>query len=75
MSETERMRPDSATRTAEREEIEMPIAAGPGPTSEEEAAADEAKSSLDASGESAEVAQHYEEMIERGAHQQGEGRP
>jgi hypothetical protein len=75
MNETERMRPDAATRAAEREEIEMPIAAGRAPTPEEEAAADEAKSALDAAGETEEVAEHYEEMIERGAHQKGEGRP
>lgn len=44
--------------------------AGPGPTPEEEAAADRTADSADT-----DVAEHYEDMIEKGAAQEGEGKP
>ena len=61
---TERTQPDAPTRAADRDPH---TDAGRDPTPEEERLADE--NELDPS-----VAEHEEEMLERGAHQQGEGR-
>jgi hypothetical protein len=64
---SDRTRPSRATRAAERSEAQHEHAADREPTEEEEALAE--KSTLDP-----EVAEHEEEMLERGAHQEGEGR-
>ncbi|MDQ1429697.1 MAG: hypothetical protein QOF40_299 [Actinomycetota bacterium] len=60
-------RPSSETREAERAEASKPAAADRAPTPEEEKIAD----SLDLDPD---VAEHEREMIERGAHQKGEGK-
>jgi hypothetical protein len=62
-----RTRPDSKTREAERDEARTPAHADREPTPDELEAAEE--HDLDEG-----VAEHYEEMTERGAHQKGEGR-
>jgi hypothetical protein len=62
--------PDSQAIREDREAVDQSHEAGRGPTPEEEAAADRSASSADG-----EVAEHYEEMLERGAAQEGEGRP
>ncbi len=59
--------PSPETRAAEREEAGTTHDADRAPTPDEEAAAED----LEASPE---VAETYEEMAERGAEQQGEGR-
>jgi hypothetical protein len=64
----ERTRPSGETRAEEAREARKGADAGRPPTPDEEAAADEHG---DAPGD---VAEHYEEMLERGAHQEGEGR-
>jgi hypothetical protein len=60
-------RPSSETRAAERDEAQRPAGADREATSEEAARADEWELDPD-------VAEHEREMIQRGAHQQGEGR-
>lgn len=60
-------RPSRKTRAAERAEADARAGADRPPTPEEEATAER----LDADPE---VAEHAEEMAERGAHQRGEGR-
>jgi hypothetical protein len=64
---TDRTRPNDQTRDAERAEAEVHSGADRMPTPDEEKVAD----SLDVDPE---VAENYEEMAERGANQQGEGR-
>ena len=61
-------RPNEETREAERREAEKRAGADREPT-EDEARAAEAQGDLDGS-----VAEHEEEMMERGANQKGEGR-
>ncbi len=55
------------TRAAERAEAQQSAGADRAPTAEEEARADAVELDPD-------VVAHEEEMLERGAHQQGEGR-
>jgi hypothetical protein len=62
--------PDKRAIKADRAALAASHEAGPGPTPEEEAAADRTAGSAHAG-----VVEHYEEMIERGAAQEGEGRP
>jgi hypothetical protein len=64
----ERTRPSAETRAEEAREARQGAGAGRPPTAEEEAAADEHEEVP------AEVGEHYEEMLERGARQKGEGR-
>jgi hypothetical protein len=59
--------PSKETRAEEADEARQQAAAGRGPTPTEEAAADSNEPSPS-------VAEHEQEMQERGAHQQGEGR-
>jgi hypothetical protein len=59
--------PSRETRAAEREQAEVRAKADRPPTDDEEAAADEHEMDPEA-------AAHAEEMYERGAHQEGEGR-
>jgi len=54
----------------DRAAVEVEHDAGRGPTPEEEAAADGSAGSADT-----DVAEHYEDMIEKGAAQEGEGKP
>jgi hypothetical protein len=61
-------RPSDKTRATEEEDARVPAGADEEPTPEEEAAAQRADKN-DPS-----VAEHYEEMTERGAQQKGEGR-
>jgi hypothetical protein len=61
-------RPSDETRAAEAEDARQQASADETPTPDEEAAAERA-GELDP-----EVAEHYEEMAERGARQKGEGR-
>lgn len=61
-------KPSDVTRAEEAREAKKPHEAGPGATPEEAAAAD--KNDVDAK-----TREGYEEMVERGAHQQGEGKP
>jgi hypothetical protein len=61
-------RPNDRTRETEREDARTQAGADREPTSDEEKAAESA-GELDPK-----VAEHYEEMAERGANQQGEGR-
>jgi hypothetical protein len=67
MSESERTRPTSETRAAERAEAEVHAEADRMPTPEEERLAEE-------HDPDPEVAEHEREMTERGANQKGEGR-
>jgi hypothetical protein len=67
MPDRQNTRPSRATRAAEHREATKVAAGDREPTREEEAVADEHE--LDE-----EVAEHYEEMTERGAGQKGEGR-
>jgi hypothetical protein len=62
--------PDKDTIRQDREAMGQSHEAGPEPTPGEAAAADRSASSADG-----EVAERYEEMLERGAGQEGEGRP
>jgi hypothetical protein len=64
---TERERPSDKTRAAERDDAEVQPGADRQPTAEEERLAEQ--HDVDR-----EVAQHAEEMYERGAKQKGEGR-
>ncbi len=61
-----RTQPSQATREAEREEAHTKAGPGSSPTPEEER---DAPTSV-----GKDVEEHYEEMIERGADQKGEGR-
>ena len=63
--------PDDKTREAELAEAGKSHTADRPPTSEEEAAAERKRAELDADRE--DVAEHYEEMTELGAHAKGEG--
>ncbi|HEY5012840.1 MAG TPA: hypothetical protein VIK61_09070 [Acidimicrobiia bacterium] len=65
--ETQPTRPSDRTRVAEREEARTTARADREPTADEEQRAE--AQTLDP-----EVAEHYEEMTERGANQHGEGR-
>ena len=67
MDDRERTRPSPKTREEERREAKDAADAGREPTPEEEEAAD-------SNEPDEEVAEHYEEMTERGAKQRGEGR-
>ena len=67
MDDRERTRPSPETREEERREAKDAADAGREPTPEEEEAADSNEPDED-------VAEHYEEMTERGAKQRGEGR-
>ena len=60
-------RPSAETRAAERDESDARHDAGRAPTRDEETAAE-------GNTPDAETAEHYEEMVERGANQEGEGR-
>lgn len=62
--------PDRDTIKEDRAVADQPHVAGPEPTPEEEAAADRTKDAADA-----DVAEHYEDMLEKGAAQKGEGKP
>ncbi|HUZ20650.1 MAG TPA: hypothetical protein VMU75_08785 [Acidimicrobiales bacterium] len=63
-----------ATRQAEREEARARHVADREPTREESELADDGEQELRDRGAVGTVAQHYEEMIERGANERGEGR-
>jgi hypothetical protein len=67
MADRDRTRPSRKTRDEERREAKDTADAGREPTPEEEEAADRNEPDP-------EVAEHYEEMTERGANQEGEGR-
>jgi len=67
MANRERTRPSKKTRDEERREAEVASDAGREPTPEEEESADRNEPDE-------EVAEHHEEMTERGASQKGEGR-
>jgi hypothetical protein len=64
---TDRTKPSSETRAAEREEAAAEHDADRPPTEDEERAVADREADP-------EVAEHYEEMTERGAKQRGEGR-
>jgi hypothetical protein len=64
---TERTKPDQDTRNAERDDAQVHAGADRMPTPDEEQIADSKQPDP-------EVSKHYEEMAERGANQQGEGR-
>ena len=64
----DRTRPSAETRAAEAREAKDTADAGRPPSADEERAADGNPPT------SPEVAEHYEEMVERGAKQRGEGR-
>ena len=68
MTPSDSTRPSDRTRETEREDARTPARADREPTAEEEKAAEAA------GGVDPDVAEHYEEMAERGANQQGEGR-
>ena len=63
---TQPTRPSAETREAERGEAQVEHESDRAPTPEEEAAAPQAVER--------DVAEHEEEMLQRGANQQGEGR-
>jgi hypothetical protein len=63
--------PDDRTREAELAEAGKSHTADRLPTAEEEAAAERERAELDADRE--DVAEHYEEMTDLGAHVKGEG--
>jgi hypothetical protein len=64
---TEHTKPNDATRQADRDALDAEHGASEVPTPEEEQLAD--TNQLEPG-----VEEHYQEMTERGAHQQGEGR-
>jgi hypothetical protein len=64
---SESARPSDRTRETEKDDARTPAGADRAPTPEEEHSAERAD--VDP-----EVARHYEEMAERGANQEGEGR-
>ncbi len=66
-SPPERTRPSEPTRAAEREEAQTPAHADRTPTADEERLADGLELDPD-------VADHAQEMAQRGADQKGEGR-
>ena len=61
-------RPTDPTRESEQRAAHSEHAAGRPPTPEEERAAEKSRTGPG-------VAEHYQEMTERGANQKGEGRP
>jgi hypothetical protein len=63
---SEQTRPDAQTRAADRQTENVPHQADRAPSAAEEAAVPEAASPG--------TAEHEQEMAERGAHQEGEGR-
>lgn len=65
---TEHTKPSPETRQVDRAAMDAPHTAQEELTPEEEAAAERAPAP------SEETAEHYREMVERGANQQGEGR-
>lgn len=65
----EHTRPNDVTRAEEAAEARQPAGPGPLPTEEEEE-----EEAADGNQLDPDVAVHEKEMIERGAHQQGEGR-
>ena len=67
MTSSEHTRPSDATRATEREDAATKAHADREPTKEEERSAESTKPDPA-------VAEHYEEMAERGANQKGEGR-
>ena len=67
MTPSEHTRPSDATREAEREDATTKAHADREPTTDEEKRAESTKPDPT-------VAEHYEEMAERGADQKGEGR-
>ena len=67
MTPSDHTRPSDATRNAEREDAATKSHADREPTEDEERRAESTKPDP-------EVAEHYEEMAERGANQKGEGR-
>jgi hypothetical protein len=67
-SQPDRTKPSANTRTEEAVEAEVEADAGDDPSEAEERAAD----SNPPNGP--EVGEHYQEMVERGANQRGEGR-
>ena len=67
MTPSEHTRPSDATREAEREDATTKSHADREPTADEEKLAEGTKPDPA-------VAEHYEEMAERGANQKGEGR-
>jgi hypothetical protein len=66
-SKAEHTRPSERTRETEREDAQTPAHADREPTADEEKLAEGLELDPD-------VAEHYEEMTERGANQPGEGR-
>lgn len=64
---TEHTKPNEETRAADRAALDAPHGAETEPTAEEERAAEQ-------NTVSPETPEHYQEMTERGAHQEGEGR-
>ncbi len=62
--------PDKDTIKEDRAALEQAAEPGRGPTPDEEAAADRSADAADG-----EVAEHYKDMIEKGAAQEGEGKP
>jgi hypothetical protein len=67
-NETQPTRPDNATRATEDEDARVQAGSDKQPTPEEEAAAERAGTP------DADVSKNYEDAIERGAAQEGEGR-
>ncbi len=67
MTTSDHTRPNDKTRATEDDDARTPARADREPTADEEKTADGLE--LDPK-----VAEHYEEMAERGANQQGEGR-
>ncbi len=67
MADRDQTQPSEQTREAERAEASVHAGADRMPTPEEEQIADSLERDPD-------VAEHYEEMAERGAKQKGEGR-
>jgi hypothetical protein len=63
--------PDEATVEAEQVDAQQAHVADRAPTADEEAEAEKSKEAF--AGDSAEVAAHYEEMSDIGAHAKGEG--
>ncbi len=66
--------PDDATIAAEEGEWESAHVAGPPASEDEERAAVRAQQDPGLGGNRESVAEHYEEMTEKGANEKGEGR-
>ncbi|MDQ3757309.1 MAG: hypothetical protein M3394_05635 [Actinomycetota bacterium] len=64
---TEHTKPDEQTRQADRDALDAPHSADTEPTADEERAAEQAEVSPD-------TPQHYQDMTDRGAEQEGEGK-